>query len=55
MSATMVYASGFETPTELVSFMFESGVELSEIRMERGPDNLWRGSGSIKKYAKDDE
>jgi hypothetical protein len=40
-----VIIGGFDSPTELFSYLFEMGCEPSDCRAERGPDDKWRGSG----------
>ena len=44
----IVYTAEFDSPTELVSFLFECGAELSDQRLELAPNGRWRGSGAVK-------
>lgn len=51
----LIICSGFSTPTEVYSYLFESGFEPSDCRVKRRPDGKWRGSGFRRVKPKRDE
>lgn len=38
---------GFNSPTELVSWLLNRGVRPLHMRLFQGPDGQWRGSGKV--------
>jgi hypothetical protein len=53
MARVVFQVGGFSSPTELFSHLFELGCEPSDIKVERGPDGKWRGSGMKKEPARE--
>lgn len=47
---SFVRSPGFDTPTELVSWLLHHDVEPSNMRLEKGADGQWRGSGRVTQH-----